>query len=219
MSFSNVASAVASLSTSSSTAIYRATKYFKANSEGADAVAAGNEAVAIGPSALAAHDNAVALGHAATALSVNSMALGANSRAIADNAVALGANSVADRANTISVGSAGRERQISHVAAGTADTDAVNVSQLRGYTASALAQANDYANQGVAMALAVAGLPLAAQVGKKMFAISGSVYRGHAAFAMGVSGQTPDGKWVYKSSLSHVGKHFSGTVGVGYVWD
>jgi autotransporter adhesin len=37
---------------------------------------------------------------------------------------------VADRADTVSVGSAGNERQITNVAAGTADTDAVNVGQM-----------------------------------------------------------------------------------------
>ncbi|MDY0957010.1 YadA-like family protein, partial [Stenotrophomonas rhizophila] len=46
------------------------------------------------------------------------------------NAVAIGANSVADRENSVSVGAAGNERVITNVAAGTADTDAVNVAQL-----------------------------------------------------------------------------------------
>ncbi len=46
------------------------------------------------------------------------------------NSVALGYGSVADRVNTVSVGKAGAERQITNVAAGTEDTDAVNVGQL-----------------------------------------------------------------------------------------
>ena len=46
------------------------------------------------------------------------------------NSVALGANSVASRDNTLSIGSAGNERQLTNLAAGTADTDAVNVAQL-----------------------------------------------------------------------------------------
>ncbi|MFA9439331.1 YadA-like family protein, partial [Uliginosibacterium sp. sgz301328] len=45
--------------------------------------------------------------------------------------VALGAGSVTDRINSVSVGSAGKERQITNVAAGTQDTDAVNLSQLK----------------------------------------------------------------------------------------
>lgn len=45
--------------------------------------------------------------------------------------VALGRSSVADRANTVSVGSATSQRQIVNVAAGTQDTDAVNLQQLK----------------------------------------------------------------------------------------
>ena len=44
--------------------------------------------------------------------------------------MALGSGSVADRANSVSVGSEGNERQITNVAAGTEDTDAVNKAQL-----------------------------------------------------------------------------------------
>ncbi|CAB3677024.1 hypothetical protein LMG24238_02415 [Paraburkholderia sediminicola] len=47
------------------------------------------------------------------------------------NSLAIGAGSVADRANTVSVGAVGAERQITNVAAGKEDTDAVNVSQLK----------------------------------------------------------------------------------------
>ncbi len=52
-------------------------------------------------------------------------------KATATNSVALGANSVADRSNTVSVGASGSERQVVNVAAGSADTDAVNVKQLK----------------------------------------------------------------------------------------
>ncbi|AEG72244.1 surface-exposed adhesin protein (plasmid) [Ralstonia solanacearum Po82] len=92
-------------------------KYLHANSTLDDAQATGLESIAIGGAAIAS--------------GVNAMALGGNARAVAGNAVALGAGSVADRANTVSVGSAGKERQIANVAAGTADTDAVNVAQLK----------------------------------------------------------------------------------------
>ncbi|WP_235527437.1 YadA-like family protein [Burkholderia sp. Leaf177] len=77
-------------------------KYFHANSKLADSLATGTDSVAIGGAAIAS----------------------------ANNAVALGSNSVADRANSVSVGAAGKERQVTNVAAGTASTDAVNVGQL-----------------------------------------------------------------------------------------
>jgi autotransporter adhesin len=79
-----------------------AVRYFRANSASSDAAATGVEAVAIG----------------------------GNARATADGSIALGANSTADRENVVSIGSAGYERQIANVAAGVADTDAVNVAQL-----------------------------------------------------------------------------------------
>src|SRR5690606_41157957 len=50
------------------------------------------------------------------------------------NSVALGSGSIADRERTVSVGAAGLERQITNVAAGTEDTDAVNVAQLNEVT-------------------------------------------------------------------------------------
>jgi autotransporter adhesin len=68
---------------------------------------------------------------AASANGLNATAIGGNAQASAANAVALGANSVADRVNSVSVGAAGNERQITNVQAGTADTDAVNLAQLK----------------------------------------------------------------------------------------
>ncbi|MCE4544474.1 MULTISPECIES: YadA family autotransporter adhesin [unclassified Caballeronia] len=78
------------------------------------------------------------------ALGTDAVAIGGNAVASADNAVALGSNSVADRANTVSVGAAGTERQITNVAAGSAPTDAVNVSQLQSTVSTGLANAVTY---------------------------------------------------------------------------
>ena len=79
--------------------------------------------------------NSTAGGANAQATGANSTAVGANTKATADNSVAVGVNSVADRANSVSVGAAGQERQVVNVAAGTSETDAVNVGQLRQSTA------------------------------------------------------------------------------------
>ncbi|MCA8387043.1 adhesin, partial [Burkholderia multivorans] len=111
--------------------------------------ATGNNAVAAGFNAGAAGVNALALGNTARAnagdslafgttaqvdpLATNGIAIGraASVTSAAQNSVALGSNSVADRLNAISVGSSGQQRQIIYVSRGTADTDAVNVSQLK----------------------------------------------------------------------------------------
>ena len=102
---------------------------------GANARAEGMNAVALGNSTRATADNAVAIGTLARVdvSATNSMAIGRNAAvaAKATNAMSLGNNSTNDRADTISVGSAKAERQIINVAAGTSDTDAVNLSQLK----------------------------------------------------------------------------------------
>ncbi|NIE98231.1 hypothetical protein F3J02_17380 [Acinetobacter sp. Tr-809] len=122
-----------------------------ANKAADGAVAIGNEnqaigqgSVAIGNKSKTTEAGSIALGDTADAKAVRGVALG--SSAVATNAddVALGAGSktttatgaayrtgTAASSSVVSVGSAGYERRIQNVSAGAADTDAVNVSQLR----------------------------------------------------------------------------------------
>ena len=60
----------------------------------------------------------------------SAIAIGTGAQATHDNSVAIGTNSVSAGENTISVGSSSIQRQIKYVAAGTDDTDAVNLKQL-----------------------------------------------------------------------------------------
>jgi len=88
-------------------------------------------ATAFGAGAQATGNFSTTIGDSSQATGVNSLALGANSKATATNSIALGQGSdTGDRENTVSVGSTGIQRQITNVAAGTQDTDAVNVGQL-----------------------------------------------------------------------------------------
>ena len=96
-----------------------------------------NAAIAMGDSSNAAGTSALAFGALASASQDNSVAIGRSAQAIRAGSVALGNNSVADRSNTVSVGSASTQRQITYVAAGTLDTDAVNLSQLNAVAAGA----------------------------------------------------------------------------------
>jgi autotransporter adhesin/DNA-binding response OmpR family regulator len=98
---------------------------------GAKAKALGDDSVALGASSTADGALSVALGRGALASGTNSMALGAESVSSAVNSVALGNGSIADRRDAVSVGKFGAERQIINVADGVADTDAVNVRQLK----------------------------------------------------------------------------------------
>jgi autotransporter adhesin len=98
---------------------------------GASATASANSATALGEATVASGAAATAVGALSKATADDATALGRNAQATQSGSVALGANSVADRANAISVGSATLQRQITNVAAGAQDTDAVNFSQLK----------------------------------------------------------------------------------------
>ena len=129
----------------------------------------GEEAVAVGTNASATADWAITMGTKSSAEKETAMAFGYDSHAKANHGVALGAWSVADTAagasgydpstqaastdtsaawkstlGAVSVGdkTEGYTRQITGVAAGTQDTDAVNVAQLKKAVAGA-ADGND----------------------------------------------------------------------------
>jgi len=80
----------------------------------------------------------VAIGYGAQATGYGSVAIGGTpmNAAIAThkNAIAIGAGSVTTMDNSVSFGSEGNERVLQNVAAGTLDTDAANVGQLKAAT-------------------------------------------------------------------------------------
>ena len=114
--------------------------------------------VAVGYNSAASGENAAAYGNTAKAVGNNSLALGANTQATVEGGVALGAGSIANtvagagynpntgRSNTfagltgnaltstwaaVSIGDGTNTRQLTGLAAGTNNTDAVNVAQLK----------------------------------------------------------------------------------------
>ena len=125
---------------------------------GTRAVAEGKTSIAIGTDANATNENSVAIGTQAKSTADHAVAIGVKAQAKVANGVGLGSYSVADtearkgydlnenRMNTyaglqgnaltastaaVAVGTPSMTRQINYVAAGTNDTDAVNVAQLR----------------------------------------------------------------------------------------
>ena len=127
--------------------------------------------------------------------------------------------------NNVSMGG----QQIHNVAAGTAATDAVNVSQLKQTEANfdqklnhlngRIGEVAQDANAGIAMALAAASLPQAYLPGKSMMAIAGGTYRGEQGYAIGFSTVTDDGKWIIKANASgNTQGHYGAAVGAGYMW-
>ncbi|KAG8151185.1 YadA family autotransporter adhesin [Burkholderia catarinensis] len=98
---------------------------------GANASANGQATVAIGETASVHGDRSSAFGVSSSVNGNRSVALGADTKVTAHDAVALGQGSVADRAKTVSIGKEGNERQLVNLRAGTKDTDATNLSQLK----------------------------------------------------------------------------------------
>ncbi|QVN17766.1 YadA family autotransporter adhesin [Burkholderia pyrrocinia] len=98
---------------------------------GAQSVADGRSTVAVGERANVHGDRSSALGVSSNVNANRALALGADATVTAHDAVALGQGSTADRANTVSIGKTGNERQLVNLRAGTRDTDATNLSQLK----------------------------------------------------------------------------------------
>ncbi|EEW0993516.1 hypothetical protein ED309_23430, partial [Escherichia coli] len=106
--------------------------------QGANSTASGKGSIVLGANSKANADSSLALGESSVASAKDGVAIGHNSQVGANSGIAIGAESVADREalNTdmlgaVSVGGNGKTRQIINVAAGTEDTDVVNVSQLK----------------------------------------------------------------------------------------
>ena len=125
---------------------------------GQESAASSLKAITIGMKSVASGENAAAYGNTAKAVGKNSLALGANTQATVEGGVALGAGSIANtvagagynpntgRTDTftglsgnaltstwaaVSIGDGTNTRQLTGLAAGTNNTDAVNVAQLK----------------------------------------------------------------------------------------
>ncbi|MDT0219215.1 YadA-like family protein [Alcaligenes sp. AB3] len=120
-------------------------------------------------------------------------------------------------------------KHITNVAAGVNDTDAVNVSQLNQVAGNLQGQINNIRHDinrldnrlsaGVAAAMATASLPQAYLPGKHMMSMAGGTWRGESGMAIGFSGITDNGKWVYKLSGNTTSRgDYGGAVGIGYQW-
>ena len=126
------------------------TKYFHANSTAEDSLAVGEDSLAMGAKTIVNGNAGIGIGLNTLVLAdaINGIAIGSNARANHADSIAMGNGSQTTRGaqtnytaynmdapqNSVgefSVGSEDGQRQITNVAAGSADTDAVNVGQLK----------------------------------------------------------------------------------------
>ena len=123
-----------------------------------------------------------------------------------NNSVAVGANSSDEgRKNVFSVGHKGGERTISNVADPIYNTDAVNLRTLNNRLGKVYDEMNnnrDEARAGIAGAAALGMLPQSTVPGMGMFGLSAGTYKGESASAIGVSGMSDNGRWVFKAGAT-----------------
>ncbi|WP_370385651.1 ESPR-type extended signal peptide-containing protein [Snodgrassella alvi] len=235
-------------------------KYAKVNSTQAVASASGSDAIAVGGAAAASGKAAVAIGSQATASAENGVAIGNHASVTQNGGIALGANSVANTAAgingyipvsataqqaraiqattstqaAVSVGDAanGVYRQITGVAAGTADTDAVNVAQLKGVNAR-MENINRYVNDvndrvhrverraysGTALAMALSGAYLPQlNAGEQTVGVGMGSYHGYAAVGINYKATNNTGKFSWGAGVSTTGRETGFNAGIGYKW-
>ena len=211
--------------------------------------ATGQNSVGGGKGAVASGENSTALGNQAVASGANSTAIGQGAVASHDNSVALGQGSQTTVGaqtgyNAAYVGSSNSTgevniggRTMTGVAAGVAGTDAANINQLTAGVNQAITSANQYTDSRIgkvendlwqldrgyrsatASAMAMAGLPQAYLPGKSMLSMAFGGYQSEYGMALGLSGITDNGRWVYKAQASgNTMRDWGFSVGAGIQW-
>ncbi|MEJ6329219.1 ESPR-type extended signal peptide-containing protein [Stenotrophomonas maltophilia] len=140
--------------------------------------------------------------------------------------------------NSVTLGSStSGPTTVRNVAAGTAGTDAVNVDQLKSGMAQTLDWSKAYtdermggferdlrrtdnrASAGIASAMATASLPQPSEAGRSMASFAAGSYNGESGVAVGLSGVSEGGRWIYKFSGSTNSRGEAGVaVGAGIQW-
>ena len=208
------------------------------------ATATANNSVAIGAGSVADRDNTVSVGAAGNDRQITNVAAGTettdavNVGQLTSSVAASTAGNVRYDTNSdgsvdysnVNLGNGTGNTMIHNVAPGTADTDAVNVSQLNGgvqqaenwaaaYTNGQVQQASHQANAGIAAAMAMAGLPQAYEPGKSMASVAAGTFRGESSLAVGISTISENGRWVYKLTGSTDSRGDTGVaIGAGTQW-
>lgn len=215
---------------------------------GKESFASGTNSIAIGTKNEVTGNNSVAIGAGNKVASHNVIVLGNNVTVDAgfDGAVVLGNESAPSKpmpvesitiqgttyrfagtnpTSTVSVGAEGKERQITHVAAGritSTSTDAINGSQLYSVVEAInqkVTQHNKMLKAGIAGSAAIAGLPQVRGNGKSMVSAGTGNFKGQNAIAVGYSRSSDNGKVLFRlSGSTNTQGDVVSSVGVGYEW-
>ncbi|MCT8586802.1 YadA-like family protein, partial [Glaesserella parasuis] len=119
--------------------------------------------------------------------------------------------------------------RITNIGDGSAEGDVVNVRQLNKVVSSVntgfnqlskdIGRVDVNARAGIASAVAMANLPQVNLPGKSAISVSSAQYRGQAAYAIGYSRVSDNGKWLIRASVSsNTQRDTMIGGGVGFVW-
>lgn len=133
-----------------------------------------------------------------------------------DNAVSIAREKDVDGRYIVDMGG----NRIQNVGAPQAATDAANKQYVDSTARSLRSKINDVDKDlraGVAMAMAVGGLPQAYMPGKSIVGVSAGTYHGQGGFALGLSHATDNRQWVFKGAASvDTRGNFGGQLSAGY---
>ncbi|CUU51768.1 Adhesin Ata autotransporter [Actinobacillus pleuropneumoniae serovar 8] len=156
------------------------------------------------------------------AKTVNANTVNANTVKAGDTKINSDGVTIKDGPSVTKSGINAAGNRITNVKAGQADTDAVNVSQLKGavgHVNQRINKVNKDLRAGIAGANAAAGLPQAYMPGKSMMAVAAGTYKNESALAVGYSRSSDNGKVILKlQGNANTRGDLGGSVGVGYQW-
>ncbi|QSZ38431.1 autotransporter adhesin [Actinobacillus pleuropneumoniae] len=156
------------------------------------------------------------------AKTVNANTVNANTVKAGDTTINSDGVTIKDGPSVTKSGINAAGNRITNVKAGQADTDAVNVSQLKGavgHVNQRINKVNKELRAGIAGANAAAGLPQAYIPGKSMMAVAAGTYKNESALAVGYSRSSDNGKVILKlQGNANTRGDLGGSVGVGYQW-
>ncbi|ECE1799999.1 autotransporter adhesin SadA [Salmonella enterica] len=211
---------------------------------GSGSIAAAENSVALGTNSVADEANTVSVGSSTQQRRITNVAAGVNNTDAVNVAQLKASEAGSVRYETNADGSvnysvlnlgdgSGGTTRIGNVSAAVNDTDAVNYAQLK----RSVEEANTYTDQkmgemnskikgvenkmsdGIASAMAMAGLPQAYAPGANMTSIAGGTFNGESAVAIGVSMVSESGGWVYKlQGTSNSQGDYSAAIGAGFQW-
>ena len=197
------------------------------------------QGTAVGFGAVVQTNGGVALGSGAVSSTGPGVAGYVPGAATAAQAAAVRATTGTQGAVAVGDAGTGQYRQITGVAAGAADSDAVNVSQLKATNSNVssateqinianqninalsrnLSEVSRVAYSGTAMAFAMSGAYLPSlQAGEKTVGVGVGGYQGYGAVAMVFKAMSRDGAMGWGAGVSTTGKEWGINAGIGLKW-